>query len=1103
MTKFVLLSILLFNVALGSIFTQKWNVKILDENKEEKPLQVIPGKFTKFYFSLTSDEPITKIYPLLGTFKLDGSDIFVTEKDSYDVITLNSLEYEAYIGIPCGTSVSRTTIHTVNFINTNLLSLGRFIFKETNVEIIADKQLTMNLTPLNTELQLNSYSYIRLEEPLYNVDKITVDVSFPEGQQTITIPAFTNSDIDYPQLSSNNGLVAKYYLGNSQNSFTLKLTSSSQCYQPAQNQYTIQVKSDAVADLNEYVQMQMKNSLKIVKSKEARGIDFTMYVPVAPVAVDCQIIPLTKDEDGDDFDRDDNIIAQKQEQTNKLRYLKNFIEKPTTKFNFHFADMSILDVYKVKCVVENTFTNSNKQRFSFGIGLFKGSDVYGLLNPMIGSTTPSQCATLNFDNLQSDLVKKLEDYCEMVMTPSNNGLFGKLKNGCMSCKIVNKELNSVSICAYTEPICPTTYKDDAKERFNTFLKDISSSSKIQENLEIKHEAPTSQVVEIDDRVPDTSKIEVSHVKSNLFDHTFKITNLNDQLIECKYNPYSILSSKLTNEYMLFEKLKLKPNESTEVTYLFTINSDYINVFLNCYYVPESPYHYFKTHAFLAYSHYTKDITVEDYIESKKPNCEKEKSHPYCIMLKTKDYVRKFVSDFPTIVKEIEEKIENFSVLANTAQLTIINDLKTELTKLYEKGTADLQTLFDKTLTMLEYLAQRNCVKINNYELCRKDKEEILSLIINKINNLIISENITEIIKKAQITGKAEDDLKYILLFLNDLTRNPEAFTQKTSETIKAMVKHLVEHFKEIWTSVEPTISETEIKIKIIKTDITNLLIQTVNNLGDILNFEELDEMLEEGAKVIEKTGILVSTKAKEVKQQIEDTVKLLWDYGNGLYESANFRVNLTINVDIDVDLNKNIIASKFLRATSSIEEAIEEVDFEDLGINIKIPINKLLNAFKAQVAQVFVYDKYPLLSAKYDNISPHFISIKLFTLAGKEISVSKMPDLIKSMLPEIRFSHNITENAHSMCFYYDETKQDLSTSGLTTKIKDDGFTKFTVCSMTHFTDFTTGSYNGGLKWWGVLLIIIAVIAVLFGGFVVYQKLRKNSVGVGSMTKLIN
>ena len=57
--------------------------------------------------------------------------------------------------------------------------------------------------------------------------------------------------------------------------------------------------------------------------------------------------------------------------------------------------------------------------------------------------------------------------------------------------------------------------------------------------------------------------------------------------------------------------------------------------------------------------------------------------------------------------------------------------------------------------------------------------------------------------------------------------------------------------------------------------------------------------------------------------------------------------------------------------------------------------------------------------------------------------------------------------------------------------------------MTHFTDFTTGSYNGGLKWWGVLLIIIAVIAVLLGGFVVYQKLRKNSVGVGSMTKLIN
>ena len=1083
MTKFVLLSILLFNVALGSTFNQTWNVKILNENREEAPLQVIPGKFTKFYFSLTSVQSISKIYPLIGNFKLDDNDIFVTDKKSYDVLTLDSLEYEAYIGISCETSIPSKTTHTIKFKNTVTSLTQSFNFKEVEVQIITNKKLTMNLTPLNTELQLKSYSYIKLEEPLYNVDTIIVDIYSTEESQTITLPAFSNSDIDYPQSSSKNGLIAIYeYLGKSQDSFTLNITSSNKCYPPKQSQYTINVKNNVVADLNKYVQMQMIHSLKIVKSEEEKGIDFTMYVPVAPIGVDCQIIPLSED-----FDTDNEIIAQKQEQTDKLKYQQHFIEKPTTKFNFHFADMNRLDVYKVKCVVQNTLSDSEKQqKFSFGVGLFEGSDVLGLLNPMVGSTTPSQCVKLNFKNLKMAFVEKLEDYCEMVMTSSNTGLFGKLKNGCMKCKIVKEELNSVSLCAYTEPICPTTYKDNAKERFNTFLQDLSSSSKIQENLGIEHEAPSSKVVEIDDRVPDTSKIKVSFVKSNLLYYTFNIQNLNDQLIECKYNSKNILSSKLTNEYMLLETLQLNPNESKDVDYLLTLTGNYINVFLNCYYVPQSPYHYFKTHAFLAYSHYTETIKAQDYKESKKPNCEKEKSHPYCVMLQKKDYVRKFASNFPEILEEIKEKIENFSVLMNTAQLTIILDLKTELINLYEKGTANLKTLFDKTLTMLEYLAQRNCVKINNFEYCRKDKEEILSLIINKINTLLTSGNITEIIQKANITGKQDQDLKYILVFLNDLTRNPEAFNQETSEIVNAMVKHIVEHFEEIWTSVKSNLTNTEIDIKIIRTDVTNLLIQTVNNLGDILNFDELDEVLEEGAKVIEKTGILVSTKAKQVKKQIEDSVKLLWEYGNGLYESTNFRVNLTINVDIDVDLNKNIIASRFLQATSS-EEDVEEVDFAELGIHIKIPINKLLNAFRAKIAQVFVYDKYPLLSAKYDNISPHFVSIKLFTLNGTEIQVSKLPEIFKLMLPEIRFSHNVTENAHSVCFYYDETKEDLSTDGLTSKIVDDGYTKFTVCTMTHFTDFTTGNLNGGIQWWGILLIILAVIAVLLGGFVLYKK----------------
>ena len=183
-------------------------------------------------------------------------------------------------------------------------------------------------------------------------------------------------------------------------------------------------------------------------------------------------------------------------------------------------------------------------------------------------------------------------------------------------------------------------------------------------------------------------------------------------------------------------------------------------------------------------------------------------------------------------------------------------------------------------------------------------------------------------------------------------------------------------------------------------------------------FSEADQTLEKEAKVIDKTGILVSAEAKKVKTQIEDSVKLLWKFGSGLYENGNFHVNLTINTDEDEDVDdQNIIASKLLEENSS-EENAGEVEFADLGIYVKMPVNKLLRKFKANIAQVMVYEKYPLLSVQSDNVSPHFVSIKLSTSDGKEVPVTNIDD--PSMLPEIRFSHNVTENAHSSCLCYDE-----------------------------------------------------------------------------------
>lgn len=163
----------------------------------------------------------------------------------------------------------------------------------------------------------------------------------------------------------------------------------------------------------------MKHSLKIEKSQKEKGVEFPMYIPVAPVVADCQITSLRNDFHDDHF-----IIDQAGRQSNLLRYQKVFIEKPTAKYNFYFPDMNILHAYKIRCLVQNTSSGTSNQSFSFGIGLFEGSQVLGLLNPMISSITPSQCVKLTFDTLNVQFPDKLKEHCEITMNPTGKGLFG-------------------------------------------------------------------------------------------------------------------------------------------------------------------------------------------------------------------------------------------------------------------------------------------------------------------------------------------------------------------------------------------------------------------------------------------------------------------------------------------------------------------------------------------------------------------------------------------------------------------------------------------------------------------------------------------------------
>lgn len=100
-----------------------------------------------------------------------------------------------------------------------------------------------------------------------------------------------------------------------------------------------------------------------------------------------------------------------------------------------------------------------------------------------------------------------------------------------------------------------------------------------------------------------------------------------------YNQYyTTLTSKEVHEGRLSETVDLKPIQSERISFPdFRSSTGYVNVFLNCYYVPQIPYHYFKTQPYLAYSYYTGSITEKKNILKKLDQIAKRKKHIHIVL----------------------------------------------------------------------------------------------------------------------------------------------------------------------------------------------------------------------------------------------------------------------------------------------------------------------------------------------------------------------------------------------------------------------------------------------------------------------------------------
>ena len=398
--------------------------------------------------------------------------------------------------------------------------------------------------------------------------------------------------------------------------------------------------------------------------------------------------------------------------------------------------------------------------------------------------------------------------------------------------------------------------------------------------------------------------------------------------------------------------------------------------------------------------------------------------------------------------------------------------------------------------MAKYLANRDCsiyasgttsdegetYRAGLYLECRNSKKYILSNLIGTVKDQLQCSQIVQIITSKMLSEDFDANLKYILLLVNEITNNPDALEEGLSQVVYDLTNCLQEKFNEYWPKIEKYLEEKKSYLKqsilAVKKDVSNILMQSLSNLVNVLHFEEIDGYIQQAKDEIEKNGLIALDKAKKINQNIFNFIKNLNEFGSNYYEiSGSMAVNVTVNPG---------------QLDSSTDAQVFVSDLADKGIKIILHSNYMLREKGAYAMQTVVFDS-PLVSVNAkneveDGAINTFVGITLYDKDGNEIVVSNLK--LEDFRPQILYNKKFY-NAMKTCLFYNEKDEKLDDDGV--KTEDDyvlnGET-FIRCIPKHLTTFTIGSGEGSSNVGLIILIIVLCLLVFAGlivGFIFYRK----------------
>ena len=1136
--QIILLIFAIFNLCASA--NPKYKLEIKNAEGTDEQIFLVPGIFTKITLVLTELQATN--------FLLDNYKYIITFNDEKIIpyqktMTLEPKEnliYSNYIGLKCSESsdIDELTL------NVEIAGYDSSTSPET-LEYIAP---TLKINKVKTTIKLDllfktmlqqSKNFFKLEDEIFNVEDISIklnDFSKYFRHDGIKIPSFANRNILSKDAPENHGILfdSPFFSDTILNSLdfdvNLELDLSGACFELLNSTFSFGINSE---DVNTQIDDNVKaaiiyNTQDITpKFDISSNIQLSMNIPKAPVILECKFTV-----DAEALIGNDTLTSSEEDKIFKT------IVTSTGKFDINIENLNVNGEYYAQCKISSTLIDELITNITINIGDFLKSDIIKKLIPSKDPNATPQCAKLTFENEQqannfkyfgalfcSYYMKKDEPIISRVIPT----IIHQVIEPYSSDKKPNQKILCVAPSALYHTAKSFTKKQtDFNDKFDSFLKELQNEN--SEYTMIKNIKVTKIEVEKDISInPESISVSLKEIKK-IFgipkEFIFEIHNTHSQNLQCTYNKFFSSNPDSLLKY-LNVSTEIGPNEKEEISVHPDITGFETNKFytfyIKCQNLPNFYFKYETTGLMNKYSYYhiLEDISqLIDGITELTINCNEKKNllNPRCLKDNFIPILDQLKTKIPTGIKDIEEEAKKFSTSSLDIKIKIIAEIEKNLniSKIIDETGGNIKTIIEKSMKLLKYLTYLDCsinasgstdsrektIEGEIYLKCKESKTSIIDRIVNPLKEVLTCDNIENLINQQMLLSSEgessfEDTIKYLFLFVNELTNNQEAISNSTIDYIIEMIECLEKNFDIIWEKLESILTNTYLQeaIKAIKRDLENIILQTLENLAKIIHFEEIDGMISVN---ITNNGIIIDAKMKLIYEKILDFSKKLLEFGSYNY---TFSGSMLANVEIKND-------NKQISADVDTQQKIISVQGKDILIITNS--NIMFKNDNIQALQTLVFDS-PIISAKtIANVEGNadalnlFVSITLYDKDGKEISLQNIDEKLR---PQILYLKDKYQDL-KQCFYYDDKKQNLITDGINAveKFVFQGQEYF-KCVSSHLSEFTAGTAkkegnkdnsnddeggsNTGLV---VTLVIVSivVIALITVGVIWFKKKNASS-----------